>query len=245
MSEQEPDDRRAIRGTIRRRLLVNALVDPDEAAGRLPVGLRPHVTGDGTVVGCCLLAIERIRPAGVPRVLGMGLRAAAHRISVEWDDESGTAVGVYVPLRHTDSLPARLLGGRWFPGVHRRASIEIAEDDSRLRWIVEPRRDADLYEIRVEARVSPTEAAQPCEPIGGTCLAATVGLSPDFTGSLEAARMEPAHRAAQPVEVIDLDSEYLAGFTTARPATSYLMRDVDVIWTPAHAPRGVTREVPA
>jgi hypothetical protein len=43
-----------VRGVIRRRLLVNAVVDPDEAAARLPVGLRPHVTDLGTVVGCCL-----------------------------------------------------------------------------------------------------------------------------------------------------------------------------------------------
>ena len=55
-----------IRGTIHRRLLVNAVVDPDEAARRLPVGLRPHVTALGTVVGCCLLEIDRIRPAFLP-----------------------------------------------------------------------------------------------------------------------------------------------------------------------------------
>ena len=62
---------RVIRGTIRRRLLVNAVVDPDEAARRLPVGLRPHVTALGTVVGCCLLEIDRIRPAYLPERAGM------------------------------------------------------------------------------------------------------------------------------------------------------------------------------
>src|SRR5918994_217777 len=110
--------------TIRSRLLVNALVDPDEAAQRLPNGLRPHVTGEGTVVGCCLLDIVAIRPARLPAMVGTSLRAAAHRISVEWDDDSGaTTVGVYVPLRLTHSWAAIAFGGRVLPGVHRRAPV--------------------------------------------------------------------------------------------------------------------------
>src|ERR671918_3138778 len=98
MSETERLHHRVVLGTIRRRLLVNVLVDPDEAARALPAGLRPHLTDGGTVVGCCLLDIADIRPAPLPRLLGTGLRAVAHRISVEWDDEFGaTTVGVYVP----------------------------------------------------------------------------------------------------------------------------------------------------
>src|SRR5262245_36571416 len=93
--------RRTVRGTLRRRLLVNAVVDPDEAAGRLPAGLRPHVTAGGaTVVGCCLLEIDDLRPDPVPARAGVALRAAAHRISAEWDagDDDGGApvVGVFV-----------------------------------------------------------------------------------------------------------------------------------------------------
>jgi hypothetical protein len=226
-----------VRGTIHRRLLVNALVDPDEAAGYLPAGLRPHVTTGGTVVGCCLLAIDAIRLAGMPAGLGSRLRAAAHRISIEWDDESGTRVGVYVPVRHTDSLPARTLGGRWFPGVHRRAAIEIAEDGQRIHWHVEPRPSGSRFGVRVTASIPSTAPASPGEPIGATCLAADIGLSPDHHGELEAARMEPDHRVAQLVEIDDLDSQFLAGFESARPTPSYLMRDVDVTWTPARAPR--------
>ncbi|MGI8983312.1 MAG: hypothetical protein ACR2HM_02065 [Acidimicrobiales bacterium] len=131
MSEHEAGSGRAIRGTIRRRLLVNAVVDPEEAARRLPAGVRPHVSEGGTVV---------------------------------------------------------------------------------------------------RATITPTTAAVPCEPIGGTCLSATLGLSPDHRGML-AARMEPEHRRAQRVEIDQLDSAFLAGFTTARPAPSYLMRDVAVTWT--------------
>jgi hypothetical protein len=225
-------------GTIRRRLLVNALVDPDEAARHLPTGLRPHVTEGGTVIGCCLLDIDAIRPASLPAGVGSRLRAADHRISVEWEDDAGaTSVGVYVPVRHTDSRAARVLGGRWFPGVHRKASIRLTDDGRCLRWMVEPGEEASEYGVTVSASISSTEASAGCEPIGGTCLSAAVGLSPDHHGRLEAARMEPEHRRAVQVEIDDLDSAFLARFSTARQATSYLMRDVDVTWTKARAPR--------
>ena len=109
----------------------NALVDPDECGPRLPAGLRPHVIEGGTVVGCCLLEIERIRPASWPPVVGRRLRAVAHRISVEWEDGGGrTVTGVFVPVRHTDSRLAVALGGRWFPGIHERTRIEISSGPS-------------------------------------------------------------------------------------------------------------------
>lgn len=234
---RQANDGRAIRGTIRRRLLVNALVDPDEAARHLPAGLRPHVVDGGTVVGCCFLDIDSIRPASLPAALGTRLRAGAHRVSVEWHDETGTtSVGVYVPVRHTDSLAARALGGRWFPGVHRRASIALADDGWRIRWSVEPGDRVADYGVRVTASIAPGPTPSPCEPIGGTCLGAAVGLSPDRHGALEATRMEPDHRHAQLVEIDDLDSAFLARFSTARPAPSYLIRDVDVTWTTMRAP---------
>jgi hypothetical protein len=77
----------------------------------------------------------------------------------------------------------------------------------------------------------------PCEPIGGTCVSASVGLSPDRHGLLEAARMEPDHRRVQQVEIDYLDSAFLARFTTAQPAPSCLMSDVDVTWSEASGPR--------
>lgn len=241
MSEYRQQRRPAIVGMIRHRLLVNALVDPDEAAHRLPNGLRPHVTNGGTIVGCCLLALDDVRPAGVPSRLGLPLVAAAHRIAAEWDGKHGaTTIGVYVPMRHATSWPAQLAGGRWFPGVHLPASIRTTFDDERQYWAVEPRHVGDRYAIEVHATVAASPPTPTCEPIGGTCLAAAIGVSPDRCGTLEAARMEPEHRAARPVEIGTLNSQFLAGFTSVRPATSYLMRDVHVRWSRAAAPLTAT-----
>lgn len=230
---------RAMRGTIRRRLLVNAVVDPGEAANRLPDGLRPHVTELGTVVGCCLLEIDGIRPARLPAVAGMALRATAHRISVEWADGSEQAiVGVYVPMRHTDSRLAVVLGGRWFPGVHQRARIHIAAPVGRLRWTTDPARDPGRFGVRVEASVpAEGEGSPACEPVAATCLGANIGLSPDHRGVLEGARMEPDHRTAREVVIEELVSAFLSSFSTARAAPSYLMADVGVTWTPAASPQ--------
>ncbi|HUS61088.1 MAG TPA: hypothetical protein VMY34_02760 [Acidimicrobiales bacterium] len=238
MSGQGHVNPRTMRGTIRSRLLVNALVDPDEAAHRLPNGLRPHVTSQGTVVGCCLLDIVAIRPAPLPAIVGTSLRAAAHRISVEWDDDSGaTTVGVYVPLRLTHSRTAIAFGGRVFPGVHRRASVKLTHDGQRLGWSVDAGGEPGAYSVRVDASSRDGAPLGPCEPIGGTCLSAEIGLSPGHDGVLEAARMRPHHRIAHPVDVHHLESAFLASFTSAMPAPSYLMRDVEVTWTRARVPR--------
>ncbi|HKE74376.1 MAG TPA: hypothetical protein VKB57_12220 [Acidimicrobiales bacterium] len=231
MSRQTAPGFGAVRGTIRSRLLVNALVDPEEAARRLPAGLRPHVTGEGTVVGCCLLDLAAVRPARLPAAVGTSFRAAAHRISVEWDDGEVTTVGVFVPLRLSPSRAAVALGGRAFPGVHRRASVGLTGAGPRVAWSVEPGDALGSYAVRVEASPQDVSPAAACEPVAGTCLGADVGLSPGHDGALEAARMTPRHRQAQPVDVHDLDSAFLAGFASARPAPSYLMRNVDVTWT--------------
>jgi uncharacterized protein (TIGR01777 family) len=139
----------------------------------LPAGLRPHITGDGTVVGCCLLDVDDLRPSPLPSACGMRVRAAAHRISVEWtDDRGGENVVVYVPIRHTDAPLARLFGDRLFPGVHAAARVELADDGHRLDWSVVPHdhAHAHAYSVRVRATTTTACATEPCEPIGGTGL---------------------------------------------------------------------------
>ena len=186
------------------------------------------MTDGGTVVGCCLLEIDHIRPALLPATMGKRLRAAAHRISTEWEDAAGVTIGVYVPVRHTDSRAAVTLGGRWFPGVHRRAAIEVVESADELCWTVAPVDGDTGFGIRVVASTSVATSSTAYETIGATCLGAAVGISPDHHGILEAARMAPEHRRAQQVTIDHLISEFLAGFASAQPAPSYLMRDVAV-----------------
>jgi hypothetical protein len=224
-----------VQGILRRRLLLNALVDPAEAATRLPPGLRPHRTPVGTVVGCCLLEIEHLRPTGLPAALGVRMRAAAHRISVEWENEDGDrVVGVYVPERRTDSRLAVALGGRWFPGVHRPADIVVRDRAEGFTCAVRGGDCSITAQVKV-ADAASTDLA--CDPIAGACIGADVGLSTTHRGRLEGARMEPSRRAAREVVVEAFESTFLAGFATAEPAPAYLMQDVPVTWARAAAPR--------
>ncbi len=218
-----------VRGHLRRRLLVNVLVDPDEAASRLLAGVRPHVAEGGTVAGCCMLDIHELRPFRLPPQVGVSIRAAAHRISVEWDrSDGGTEVGVYVPIRLTDSRLAVAAGGRLFPGVHRAAQVELVDDGASLSWLLD---DGDDCSIRVRATANADPPDEVREPVGGTCIGASVGLSPRHNGVLEGARMEPSSRQARLVTIEDLESTFVDGFATAVPAPSYLMQDVSVVWT--------------
>ncbi len=228
-----------VRGTLRRRLLVNAVVAPEEAARRLPPGLRPHVAAAGTVVGCCLLEIEHLRPARLPAALGITQRAAANRISAEWENEEGElVVGVYVPERRTDARLAIALGGRWFPGVHRPADIRFRATPDDFAWSVR----GDDFSIAATVRTRGDATADlACDPIAGTCVGADVGLSTNHKGVLEGARMEVSRRAVREVEVVALESKFIAGFVTAEPAPAYLMQDVDVAWFRAAAPSAARR----
>lgn len=211
---------------------MNATVDPDEAATRLPVGLRPHVTSVGTVVGCCLLDIADLRPAWMPACLGVKQRAVAHRVSVEWDDvDGGTVVGVWVPGRTTDSRLAIALGGRWFPGVHRPAALEVHATHERIAW-----RAADGGEIFIDVAATPS-SGEVCDVVAGTCLSAAIGLSAGHRGQIEAARMVPDAPTARAVDVERLASRFIEGFRSAQPAPSYLMENVAVTWSPTAGPR--------
>jgi hypothetical protein len=57
--------------------------------------------------------------------------------------------------------------------------------------------------------------------------------------------MDLDHHDAREIEIDDLESEFLAGFAAAQPARSYLMGDVNVLWTVASCPRHVGAEMPA
>lgn len=104
-----------IQGLIRRRLLVNFRVDPAVMETFLPEPFRPKLHAGYAIAGICLIRLEDIRPRGLPGVLGISSENAAHRIAVEWEDESGrTREGVFIPRRDTNSCLNHLAGGRSF-----------------------------------------------------------------------------------------------------------------------------------
>lgn len=122
-----------IKGTIKRRLLVNFRADPTVVQRILPESFRPKLHRGFSLVGICLIRLEQIRPAGLPGMLGLSSENAAHRIAVEWTDAAGIQrEGVFIPRRDTGSFLNRVAGGRVFPGEHHSASFSVADSGSHI-----------------------------------------------------------------------------------------------------------------
>ncbi len=120
----------AIKGIIRRRILLNYRIAPDVVSAILPPRFRPKLVNGYSIAGICLIRLEQVRPKGLPGFPGISSENSAHRIAVEWKNDDGEACeGVFVPRRDTDSRLNALAGGRIFPGVHHLSNF-LTHDDA-------------------------------------------------------------------------------------------------------------------
>lgn len=210
-------------GIVRRRLLLSTWVDPHEAAHLLPSPLRPHIVDGRTVVGCCVLELESVRPAGVPAPIGRSVTAMAHRVAAEWEGVGGPVAGVFVPIRHTGSTLASVVGGRLVPGVQRRVPFRSSWDGGRLTHIV----DADDSSVEVSVVDGPTSVDAPGPDV---CLSATIGLSPTIGGGLDAIDMRLSGWTVRPMSIVELESPFIAGFSTRGDVSAHLMEGATARW---------------
>lgn len=122
-----------VHGVIQRRLLVNYRVRPERLRSMLPAPFEPKLVDGWGMAGICLIHLTGIRPRGLPVGLGMSSENAAHRIAVEWNAAGGRREGVFVLRRDTSNWWNVAVGGRLFPGVHRRADFDVHDDQARIR----------------------------------------------------------------------------------------------------------------
>jgi hypothetical protein len=123
----------AVDCTIERRLLVNYRIDPAAVMRQLPSHFRPQLVSGWAVGGVCFIRLGGLRPAHFPSVVGMKTENVAHRFAVEWDDDQGTQVGVFIPRRDTNSRITALAGDRLFPGLHHLARFTVQEHGADIR----------------------------------------------------------------------------------------------------------------
>jgi hypothetical protein len=116
-----------IHGIIERRVLLNYRIDQEVLRNVLPPGFRPKLFKGHGIGGVCMIRFVGLRPRMVPEWLGLGSENAAHRRAVEWDEESRTKEGVFIPRRDTGSWFNKTLGGRVFPGIFHRSSFAVSE----------------------------------------------------------------------------------------------------------------------
>ncbi|MBK8268607.1 MAG: DUF2071 domain-containing protein [Planctomycetes bacterium] len=128
-----------IQGVIQSRLLLNYRVAPEVLKAMLPSPFRPKLANGFAIVGICLIRLRGLRPSLLPGGWGISVDSTAHRVAVEWSIGSTMQTGVYIFRRDCASRFVRLLGGRVFPGVHSKASVNVIESDDQIQWDVKTR----------------------------------------------------------------------------------------------------------
>ena len=121
-----------VRGTIRRRILVNYRVAPDVVERALPGGFKPKLVGGYAMAGVCLIRLEGQRPAWLPFGVGLSSENAAHRIAVTRHESGTERESVYIPRRDSASFLQHWLGGRAFPGDLGSATFAVHDDSDSI-----------------------------------------------------------------------------------------------------------------
>ena len=121
-----------VRAVMKWRILTNFRVEPEVAARLLPQPFRPKLVNGCAMAGICLIRLEDMRPAWLPRAFGVASENAAHRFAVQWGENGSTRDGVFIPRRDTNSLLNHFAGGRLFPGVHHRAHFDCKENNGHF-----------------------------------------------------------------------------------------------------------------
>lgn len=217
---------------IERRLLVNYRLDAGVAQSLLPDSLRPQLVDGSAVAGICLLRLAAVRPTWLAPQIGWGAENAAHRIAVEWDDDSGIRSGVYIPRRHSASWLPVVVGGRVFPGVYEHARFEGSETDDRVQVMM----SADGMFVRADVTATSTWASSlfgTVEEASAFFQHGAIGWSPSRDGrTLQGLALQTAHWSVQPAQVRSITSSFFDALPTGSATLDsvLMMRNVPVTW---------------
>ncbi len=227
----------AVACTIERRLLVNYRIDPELVVRQLPEPFRPQLVSGWAVGGVCFIRLGELRPNHVPSAVGITTENVAHRFAVEWDDDAGTQVGVFIPRRDPNSRVTALAGGRIFPGSHRLARFEVDERESELHLGVQS------HDGSLDLSVSAHESAEIEGELFGSLGQAieffrrgSLGYSPSGSSDcLTGVRLQSQSWEARPVKIDGMRSSVFDD-PTAFPKGScaldfgLVMRDLRARW---------------
>lgn len=118
-----------IKGIIDRRILINYQVEKEILGNYLPKPFKPKLVYGKGIAGICLIRLKEIRPAGLPKQVGISSKNGAHRIAIEWREDGKLKEGVFIPRRDTSSKLNSWAGGTIFPGVHHLAEFTVNESE--------------------------------------------------------------------------------------------------------------------
>jgi Uncharacterized conserved protein (COG2071) len=237
-----------VRGTIRRRILVNFRVDPDVAQRQLPCGFLPKLSAGYAVAGVCLIRLEKERPSRVPAWIGLSSENAAHRFGAYRIDGDLREDCVYIARRHSGSLANIVLGGRIFPGEHHAARFSVRDEAGGIDLTMAAP-DGFAVQVRARrARVMPTgsvfaSVAEASRYFRG----GSVGYSETHSGmSLDGLELRATRWDIAPLDVSFVRSSYFDDRErfprgTIEFDSALLMTDIDHEWRRAENIRHATR----
>ena len=224
---------RKVHGVIRRRLLVNFRVDPDELHARLPPPFRPKLHEGHGIAGICLIRLEDIRPKRVPRALGLSSENAAHRIAVEWNDDKGSHEGVYIPRRDTSSLINHLGGGRLFPGLHHYATFDVRDDGNAIDLKMQANDGSVAVHVRghVGERLPESSTFATLEEASRFFERGAAGYSPGRDG-LDGIVLHTVKWRVEPLAIDEVQSTFFDAFPAGSVAfdCALVMRNIEHVW---------------
>lgn len=203
----------SIHGTIDRRILLNYRVDPVALARVLPAPFRPKLVEGVGIAGVCMIRFRGLRPRGVPEFVGRDSENAAHRIAVEWVADGVRQEGVFIPQRNTSSMLNRVLGGRLFPGIFKKARFTSHDgpDAVELR-IVNPDGTVEaVFEGAIADRHAPESVFPTLEDAAGFFSLGATGYSTTRqTGHFHGMELRSLDWSVRPLRVDDHYSRFFA-----------------------------------
>jgi Uncharacterized conserved protein (COG2071) len=229
----------AMHGVIDRRILVNFRVNPDVLQAALPPPFHPKLERGVGIAGICLIRLRGVRPAFVPSWLGISSENAAHRIAVEWRDETGRLrEGVYIPRRDTSSRLNAFAGGRLFPGIHHHARFTVHETLDRFEIALKSDDDDTRLELRATlAPELPTTSVFPSLAAASSFFeAGSLGYS--ATGDVrrfQGLELQCQQWHMDPLAVEEVHSSYFENAVAFPPGSvefdcALLMRGIRHVW---------------
>ncbi|MCH9647565.1 MAG: acetoacetate decarboxylase family protein [Deltaproteobacteria bacterium] len=221
-------------GVIDHRILLNYRVDPDLLQTVLPEPLKPKLVDGWGIGGICQVSLSRMRPRGIPAIVGSKSHNAAHRIAVI--HEGGE--GVYVPRRDTDSRLNQFSGGRLFPGLYQYSDFKVKSAGPDYKVVITDREgvrimsiDATVTENDTAGSVFPSLAAASAFFLGGN-----IGWSPGSDpAALDTIELWTREWRMEPLAVASESSSYfrnqdLFPSGSVEFDSGFIMRDLEHEW---------------
>lgn len=227
-----------IEGIVARRILLNFRTTPEVARLAVPLPLHVPTVGPYAMVGVCLIRLEKIRPKGLPALVGMSSENMAHRFAIRFETDGRLSDGVFVARRDTDSTFVHLLGGRLFPGYHRQAEFVAEETAEGLSMDIQTLNGTANVRLRARwtGQWQGSEVFRNLSDASEFYRQGSCGFSCGRDGrTLEGLRLEMKDWRVQPLEVIEVSSAFFGDRGPFPPGSvvfdhALLMRGVPHEW---------------